>query len=221
MVKSILIIGLGRFGKNLAYNFYKQGNDVMGVDVVKSRVNEAMPYMSNGQIGDTTNEQFIASLGVGNFDLCAVVIGDNFQSSLETTALLKDFGAKLVLSRARSDVHAKFLLRNGADQVIYSEKEMAERLAVKYGLDNVFDYIELTPDYSIYEIQVPPSWVGKTIIQKNVRSKYNISILATKENGKILPLPRPDHVFQEKETLIIMGHNDDVAKLTGQRKELF
>ncbi len=221
MTKSILIIGLGRFGQHMAYNFYKQGNDVMGVDVVESRVNDAMPYMANGQIGDATNEQFIASLGVGNFDLCAVVIGDNFQSSLETTALLKDFGAKFVLSRARSDVHAKFLLRNGADQVIYAEKEMAERLAVKYGLDNVFDYIELTPDYSIYEIQVPPSWVGKTIIQKNVRSKYQISILATKENGKIKPLPQPDHVFLEKETLIIMGHNDDVSKLTGQRKELF
>lgn len=221
MTKSILIIGLGRFGRNMAYNFYKQGNDVMGVDVVESRVNDAMPYMSNGQIGDATNEQFIASLGVGNFDLCAVVIGDNFQSSLETTALLKDFGAKFVLSRARSDVHAKFLLRNGADQVIYAEKEMAERLAVKFGLDNVFDYIELTPEYSIYEIQVPPSWVGKTIIQKNVRSKYQISILATKENGKIKPLPQPDHVFLENETLIIMGHNNDVAKLTGQRKELF
>jgi len=221
MTKSILIIGLGRFGQSMAYNFYKQGNDVMGVDVVESRVNDAMPYMSNGQIGDATNEQFIASLGVGNFDLCAVVIGDNFQSSLETTALLKDLGAKFVLSRARSDVHAKFLLRNGADQVIYAEKEMAERLAVKFGLDNVFDYIELTPEYSIYEIQVPPSWVGKTIIQKNVRSKYQISILATKENGKIKPLPHPDHVFLEKETLIIMGHNNDVAKLTGQRKELF
>lgn len=221
MIKSILIVGLGRFGRHMAYNFYKQGNDVMGVDVVEARVNEAMPYMSNGQIGDATNEQFIASLGVGNFDLCAVVIGDNFQSSLETTALLKDLGAKFVLSRARSDVHAKFLLRNGADQVIYAEKEMAERLAVKYGLDNVFDYIELTPEYSIYEIQVPPAWVGKTIVQISVRSKYQISILATKENGKIMPLPQPDHVFLEKETLIIMGHNDNVAKLTGQRKELF
>ena len=169
------------------------------------------------QIGDTTNEHFIASLGVGNFDLCVVAIGDNFQSSLETTALLKDYGAPFVLSRANRDVHAKFLLRNGADKVVYPEREMAERLAVKFGTENIFDYIELTPDYSIYEIPVPVPWVGKSIVEKGVRNKYHISILAVKEQEEIYPLPRPEYVFRGSETLIIMGHYKDVRALAKAR----
>lgn len=220
MTKSILIVGLGRFGRHMAYKFYQQGNDVMGVDNKEERVNEVMPFLTNAQIGDATNEQFIASLGVRNFDLCVVAIGDNFQSSLEATALLKDMGAKLVLSRASRDVHAKFLLRNGADHVVYTEKEMAERLAVKYGLDTVFDYIKLTPDYSIYEIQVPSGWIGKSIVQLSVRSKYNVSVLATKEGERLRPLTNPDHIFVEQETLLVMGHNDDVAKLIGLKHSI-
>lgn len=220
MTKSILIVGLGRFGRHMAYKFYQQGNDVMGVDNNEECVNDAMAFLTNAQIGDATNEHFIASLGVRNFDLCVVAIGDNFQNSLEATALIKDMGAKLVLSRASRDVHAKFLLRNGADQVVYTEKEMAERLAVKYGLDTVFDYIKLTPEYSIYEIQVPHNWIGKTIVQLSVRSKYNVSILATKENGYLRPLTSPDHVFVEQETLLVMGRNDDVAKLVGLKHSM-
>jgi len=218
MQKSILIVGLGRFGRHMAYKFFQQGNDVMGVDSNEERVNEAMPFLTNAQIGDSTNEHFIASLGVRNFDLCVVAIGDNFQSSLETTALLKDMGAKFILSRASRDVHAKFLLRNGADQVVYTEKEMAERLAVIHGLDSVFDYIKLSPEYSIYEVQVPHHWVGKNVIQLSVRSKYNINVLAIKEKGHIRPLSDPNHVFVEQETLLVMGHNDDVAKMLGLKE---
>ena len=174
----------------------------------------SMPsYVTAAQIGDSTDEQFVASIGIENFDVCVVAIGDDFQSSLETTALFKDLGAKFVLARATRDIHAKFLLRNGADQIIYIEKEMAERTAVKYGSENVFDYVELTPEYSIYEIPVPPSWAGKTIFQKEIRSKYHISILATKLDGNVNPLPKPDHVMDSAETLIIMGKNTDVKKL--------
>ena len=176
-MKSILIIGLGRFGKHMAQKFSEQGNDILAVDTDEDRVNAVLPFVTDAQIGDATNEMFVESLGVANFDLCVVAIGDNFQSSLETTSLLKDMGAKFVLSRASRDVHAKFLLRNGADEVVYTEKETAERLAVKYGNDSVFDYIEINEDYSIYEIGVPASWVGKSILDKKVRTKYNISIL--------------------------------------------
>ncbi len=212
-MKSVLLIGLGRFGYYMAVRLSELGNEVMAVDISEEKVNEILPYVTNAQIGDSTNEKFIASLGVRNFDLCVVAIGNNFQSSLETTALLQEAGAKFVLARASREVHSKFLLRNGADRVIYTEKEMAFRLAVKYGSDNVFDYIELTPEYSIYEIPTPRNWVNKSILQVGVRSKYHISILATKEKGEIAPNPKPDHILQAKETLIIMGHNDDVKKL--------
>lgn len=213
-MKSVLLIGLGRFGRHMAERLIAEGNEILAVDINEERVNDAIDMVTDAQIGDATNEHFVESLGVKNFDLCVVAIGDNFQSSLEATALLKDCGASLVLARANRDVHAKFLLRNGADHVVYPEKEMAQRLAVKYGNDNIFDYIELTEEYAIYEIPVPDTWVGSSIVEKEVRKKYHISILATKEAGRMNPLPGADHVFRGAETLIVMGHFRDVRTVT-------
>lgn len=213
-MKSVLLIGLGRFGRHMAERLIAEGNEILAVDINEERVNDAIDMVTDAQIGDATNEHFVESLGVRNFDLCVVAIGDNFQSSLEATALLKDCGASLVLARANRDVHARFLLRNGADHVVYPEKEMAQRLAVKYGNDNIFDYIELTEEYAIYEIPVPDTWVGSSIVEKEVRKKYHISILATKEAGRMNPLPGADHVFRGAETLIVMGHFRDVRTVT-------
>ena len=213
-MKSVLLIGLGRFGRHMAERLIAEGNEILAVDINEERVNDAIDMVTDAQIGDATNEHFVESLGVRNFDLCVVAIGDNFQSSLEATALLKDCGASLVLARANRDVHAKFLLRNGADHVVYPEKEMAQRLAVKYGNDNILDYIELTEEYAIYEIPVPDTWVGSSIVEKEVRKKYHISILATKEAGRMNPLPGADHVFRGAETLIVMGHFRDVRTVT-------
>ena len=201
-MKSILVIGLGRFGRHMAKKFSEQNNDVMAIDINEERINNVLSVVTNALIGDATNEQFMETIGVRDFDLCVVAIGDNFQSSLETTALLKDLGAKFVLARASRDVHAKFLLRNGA----------AERLAVKYGSDNIFNYIELNDEYSIYEIAVPSSWLNKSILKVNVRSKYGISILATKQGNNIYPLPKPEHVFTDSESLMILGKNEDVSR---------
>ena len=212
-MKSILLVGLGRFGRHMAQKFFELRHEVLAVDSDEARVNEVLPFVTSAQIGDSTNEAFVSSLGVRNFDLCVVAIGDNFQSSLETTALLKDCGARLVVSRASRDVHAKFLLRNGADQVIYAEKEMAIRTAVRYSYDNIFDYIELTPGFSIYAIPTPPAWVGRTIVQLAVRSRYHISILATKTGEHIAPLPGADHELKADERLILMGSNKDVRKI--------
>ena len=211
-MKSILVIGLGRFGRHMAKKFSEQNNDVMAIDINEERINNVLSVVTNALIGDATNERFMETIGVRDFDLCVVAIGDNFQSSLETTALLKDLGANFVLPRASRDVHAKFLLRNGADDVIYTEKETAERLAVKYGSDNIFNYIELNDEYSIYEIAVPSSWLNKSILKVNVRSKYGISILATKQGNNIFPLPKPEHVFTDSESLMILGKNEDVSR---------
>lgn len=213
-MKSVLIIGLGRFGIFMSKKLIEEGNEVLAIDKDEIRAESSLKYVRNVEIGDCTNEEFIRALGVANFDICVVAIGDNFPSALEITVLLKDFGAKFVIARADTEVHKKLLLRNGADYVIYAEKETAERLAMKFGAKNVFDYIELTPEYAIYEISVPAPWVGKSIIEKSIRSKYNISILATKVGDVISPLPNPDHVFRRDETLIIMGHSTDVAPLT-------
>ena len=211
-MKSVLLIGLGRFGQHMAQKLRELHHEVLAVDKNEDRVNDALPFVTNAQIGDGTNEAFISSLGVRNFDLCVVAIGDDFQSSLETTALLKEYGAPFVLSRANRDVHAKFLLRNGADDVVYPEKQMASWAAVRYTADHVFDYVELTPEHSIFETAVPPSWAGKTVVELAVRQKYHINILATRHDGKLEPLPGPNHVFLADETIFILGDNKDVQK---------
>ena len=211
-MKSVLLIGLGRFGRHMAMKLRELHHEVLAIDVNEQRVNEILPYVTNAQIGDGTDEQFIASLGVRNFDLCVVAIGDDFQSSLETTALLKENGAPFVVARAARDVHAKFLLRNGADDVIYPEKQMASWAAVRYSGDHIFDYVELTPDHSIFETAVPAAWVGCTILELAVRQKYHINILATKQGGKLEPLPGAAHRFRGDETIFILGDNRDIQK---------
>lgn len=211
-MKSVLLIGLGRFGRHMAQRLHDLHHEVLAVDMNEDRVNAALPFVTNAQIGDATNEQFVASLGVRNFDLCVVTVGDNFQSSLEATALLKEYGAPFLVARATRDVHAKFLLRNGADDVIYPEKQMGSWAAVRYTADHIFDYIKLTPEYSIYETAVPAAWVGKTVVELAVRQKYRINILATRREEKLEPLPGPTHCFSADETMFILGANRDVEK---------
>ncbi|QNM04474.1 potassium channel family protein [Qiania dongpingensis] len=212
-MKTVLVIGLGRFGRHMAQKLLEEGNDVLAVEKDEDRADKAASILRDIQIGDATDEQFISSIGINHFDMCVVAVGDNFQSALEITVLLKDMGAKFILARASRDVHRKLLLRNGADHVVYAEREMAERLAIKYGAKNIFDYIELTEEIGIFEIAVPVSWYGKTIIEKSVRTRYHISILATKKKGKIYPLPPSDHRFSGDETLMVMGSENDLRAL--------
>lgn len=211
-MKSVLLIGLGRFGRHMAGKLSELGHEVMAIDRDERRVNQVLPMVTGAQIGDGTDEQFIASLGVRNYDLCVVAIGDNFQSSLETTLLLKENGAPFVLARANRDVHAKFLLRNGADDVVYPEKQMAIRAAVRYASDHVYDYLPLTAHHAIYETAVPEGWVGKTMRQLAVRQRYRVNILAIKCEDDLEPLPKPDHEFKGNETLWVVGENKDVEK---------
>lgn len=220
-MKSFLIIGLGRFGKHLVEKFHDLGDEVMAVDVDEERVQEVMPLVTSGRIGNCTNMDTIRSLGVGNFDVCFVCIGSNFQSSLEITSLLKDLGAKKVVSKAGSDIHAKFLHRNGADDVIYPERDSAFRMASRHSINNVFDYIELSRDTAIYEIPVAENWVKKSISQLDFRRKYNMNILAIKENHKITALPTAEYVFSGSEHIVILGHNQDIEKLMKRYKRLF
>ena len=155
MMKSVLLIGLGRYGRHIAMKLDELHHQVMAVDIEEKRVNAVLPYVTNAQIGDSTDEEFIESLGVRNFDLCIVAIGDNFQSSLETTSLLKELGASKVVARAARDVHAKFLLKNGADEVVYPEKQLAAWTAIRYTADHILDYVELDSEHAIFELTIP------------------------------------------------------------------
>lgn len=215
-MKSILIIGMGKFGTHLCKNLSKLNNEILAIDIKEDVMENVLPYVTSAKIGDCTNEQVLASLGVGNFDLCFVCIGANFQNSLEITSLLKEMGAKYVISKANRDIHAKFLLRNGADEVIYPDRDIAEKVAMKYSTKDVFDYIELADDYSIYEILPPSQWVGKSITAVNVRAEYNVHILGTKNKDGIKLLPGSDYVFSKDDHLMIVGQTKDIEKIVSK-----
>jgi trk system potassium uptake protein TrkA len=211
-MKSVLLIGLGRFGKHIAIKLNELGHQVMAVDKREERVNVVLPYVTNAQIGDSTNEEFIKSLGVRNFDVCIVAIGDDFQSSLETTSLLKELGGELVISRATRDVHKKFLLRNGADEVVYPEKQLATWTAIRYSSDHIFDYIELNEEYAIFEVSIPDNWIGMTIGKLDIRKKYSINIMGIKTNGKIDFMIGPESKLSKEQTLMVLGNYKDIQR---------
>lgn len=211
-MKSILLIGLGRFGKHIAVHLNQLGHQVMAVDHVEERVEAVLPFVTNAQIGDSTNGAFLESLGIRNFDVCIVAIGNDFQSSLETTSLLKELGAKLVVSRAARDVQEKFLLRNGADEVVYPEKQLAKWTAIRYSADHILDYIELDENHAMFEIPVPESWAGRSIGQIDIRKKYKINIMALKKDGKMELTLSPDTVLESGQTMLVLGRNRDLQK---------
>ena len=210
--KTVLLIGLGRFGRHVAIKLHELKHEVMAVDMREDRVNKVLPYVTTAQIGNSTDQTFLRSLGINDFDVCIVAIGDNFQSSLETTSLLKELGAKKVVSRAARDVHAKFLLRNGADNIVYPEKQLAAWTAIRYTCDHIFDYIELNSEFAMFEVAIPDSWVGKTVGQLDIRKKYNINIIALKkEEGYNLNI-NPDTLITADETMLVVGEHHDIEQ---------
>ena len=211
-MKSILLIGLGRFGKHIAMKLRELNHEVMAVDHKEELVQEILPYATGAQIGDSTNEEFLRSLGVDNYDVCIVAIGDDIQSSLETTSLLKELGARMVISRAATDVQEKFLLRNGADEVVYPEKQLAKWTAIRCSADHILDYIEIDSDHAIFEVPIPKGWLGKTVGQLDIRKKYNINILAVRTGSRLDSFITPDIQLCEGRTLMVMGKYRDLQK---------
>lgn len=211
-MKSILLIGVGRFGKHIAVKLQELNHEVMAVDKNEERINEILPYVTNAQIGDSMKEEFLRTLGISNYDVCIVAIGNDFQGSLETTSLLKELGAKKVVARAARDVQAKFLLRNGADEIVYPEKQLANWTAIRYSSDHIFDYIELSGEYAIFEIEVPMNWIGKTIIEIDIRRKYNINIMAVKRSGKLEMTIEPEKRLEANTSLLVLGRHKDIQK---------
>ena len=211
-MKNVLLIGLGRFGRHMAQKMYDLNNQVLAIDRDERRVQDAMGYVTNAEIGDATDSALIESLGVRDFDLCVVTMGHDLQASLEITALLKKHGAPFVLARASRDAHVQFLLSCGADDVIYPEKQLANWAAVRYGSDHIFDYICLSEEHAIYETEIPASWIDHTVVELAVRQKYHLNILALRRNGEVDPLPSPNHRFSRNDRVILMGGKKDVQK---------
>ncbi len=211
-MKNILLIGAGRFGRHIAMQLSQLGHQVMAVDTNEERINDVLPFVTNAQIGDSTNEAFLRTLGIGNFDVCFVTISSNFQNSLETTSLLKELGAQYVVSRAERDVQAKFLLRNGANNVVYPEKQMANWAAIRYTADHIFDYIEFDEQHAIFEVKVPKAWIGKSVGELDVRRKFGINILGIKRGGKTDVSVMSDTILSENITILALGEYKSLQK---------
>lgn len=204
-MKNILLVGAGRFGRHIAMQLSQLEHQIMTVDANEERINDVLPFTTNALIGDSTNAEFLRSLGIGNFDVCIVTISSNFQNSLETTSLLKELGAKCVVSRAERDVQAKFLLRNGADHVIYPEKQMAKWAAIRYTSNHIFDYIEIDQQHAIFEVEVPEGWIGKSVGELDIRRKFGINILGIKHAGKTDVSIMPDTILSSDISILVLG----------------
>jgi trk system potassium uptake protein TrkA len=209
-MKNILLIGLGRFGKHIAMQLNQMGHEIMAVDINEERVNKVLPFVTNAQIGDSTDAQFLESLGIGNFDICFVTIGESFQNSLETTSLLKELGANLVISRAERDVQEKFLLRNGADRVVYPEKQVAKWSSIRY--DHILDYMEVDASHAIFEVAIPDEWIGRSVGELDIRRRYNINILAVKKEREVSVTISVDTVLEADSTLLVLGDYKAIQK---------
>lgn len=211
-MKSILLIGAGQFGMHLAKKLSELGHEIMAVDSCEERVDHILPYATSAQIGDASAEEFLETLGIEDYDVCFVTIGDNFQDSLETTSLIKELGGKIVVARASNDVHAKFLLRNGADQIVYPEKQVADWAAIKCSSEHILDFMELGGSFALFEVDVPDQWIGKSIGQLDVRRRHNINIIGKKEHGRLDITLSADTVFNPGETILVLGTKKDFYK---------
>lgn len=211
-MKTVLIIGAGQFGIHIAKRMEQLDCEIMAVDNDEERINAILPYVTSAQIGDSTNADFMSSLGIPDYDVCIVTISDSFQDSLETTALLKDLGARRVISRAQNDVQEKFLLRNGADQTVYPEKQTAIRLATREAADDVLDVFQVDRDINIYEVQVPKAWINKTIMELDIRKKHNMNIIAVRVNDQLV-LPRPDMILTADNIIFVIGNVKDIKRV--------
>lgn len=213
-MKSVLIIGMGMLGRCLAQKMQELGNDVMIIDKNEEKIQELSTIFDDAITGDCTNPAVLKSIGVNNFDFCFVAIGEDFYASLEITSILKEQGANCVVSKAKQARQAEFLKKIGADEVFFPEEEIAEKLAVRYNATNIFDYIELTSDCSIFEIPIIHDWIGKTIMDINVRQEYNVNIIAIKNAEYIDPMPLGDYVFKREDHIVVIGKSSDVFKLS-------
>lgn len=212
MKKSVLLIGLGRYGRHVAQELYQMKHDILAVDKDEERVNMVLPYVTNALMADSTNKSFLESLGIRDFDLCIVTIGDDFQSSLETTSLLKELGAKYVVARASRGIHEKFLLRNGADEAVYPEKQLAKWTAIRFGYDHILDYFQLSDRYAVYELPIPEPWNGKTLGELQVRKHYHVNVLGIKRAGILDVEITAETRMNGEDTVLVVGKRNDLEK---------
>ena len=214
-MKSFLVIGMGRFGTAVAQELTELGQEVLVIDENEEDVQRVAEDVTQAMQGDAQDEAVLRAVGVRNFDCCVVAVGTDMEASILITVMLKELGAKYIVAKARSAVHAKVLERVGADRVVLPESEMGRKLAQRLAHTNVVDFIGVSDEYSILEVHTPKSWVGKSLVQLAVRQKYKVNVLAVRhgENGTLDASPKPNMAIEPNDLLLIMGENKFVDKV--------
>lgn len=214
MKKQFVVIGLGRFGRSVATALSRAGNDVLGVDTSEVLVEDMAPFVTHAVQADATDEKALKALGISNFDVAVIAIGGDIQASIMVTMLCKEQGVPKVVVKAQSDIHAKVLERIGADRIVFPERDMGNKVALNLASENIIDFIEVSPDYSLMEVDTVKSWVGKTLTELKFRQLYNVNIIAIKnESGEININPAAADKIETDDSLIVVGSNEDIKKL--------
>ena len=211
--KQYLVIGCGRFGSSVAKKMCQLGNEVMVIDKDEDSINNIAELVTHTAIVDVTEERDLKSIGLGNFDVVIVAISSDIRASIMATVMAKEMGVPKVVCKAKDELQAKVLYKIGADKVVFPERDMGIRLAYNLASENILDQINLDPEYSIMEIVTPQNWVGKTIIELNLRAKYDITALAVKTQSGLKVMPSPNYKMQEKNILIIIGNTDKISDI--------
>lgn len=212
--KQFVVIGLGRFGISVAQTLYDSGHDVLAIDKDEDLIQEISDHVTHAVQMDATDELALRTLGLRNFDVAVITIGSDIKASVMVTLIVKELGVKYIIAKGNSELHAKVLYKIGADRVVLPEKDMGVRVAHNLVSSNILDYIELSPDYSIVEIETPNSWKGKTLRELNVRANFGINIMAIRKEDDIVNIsPNADDIIDDGDVLIAIGGSDELNKL--------
>lgn len=211
--KQFAVIGLGRFGTSVATTLYTLGYEVLAIDADEDRIQKFSEEVTHVVQADTTDENSLKALGIRNFDVVVVAIGEDVQANVLTTLLLKDLGVKHIVAKARNELHGKMLAKIGADRVVYPERDMGQRVAHNLVATNVLEYIELSPDLSIVEIAAPGTLIGQSLAQANLRAKYEVNVVAIKRGSELIVPPQPDEKIKPGDIIISVGQTKGIQKL--------
>ena len=213
--KQFLVIGLGRFGSSVATALARSGHEVLAIDTNEEVAQKLNGIVTHVVVADTTDEDTLKALGVRNFDVAVVAIGSNIQANIFTTLLLKNLGVPFIVAKALNDLHGKMLEKLGADRVVYPEYDMGQRVAHNIVTSNVLEYIELSPNVGIVEIGVPRSLIGKTLIEADLRARFEVNVVAIKRDDQVIVPPQPDAQIEKGDLLVVVGGNIGIAALEG------
>lgn len=215
-MRSFVVIGIGRFGSNLAKTLYSLGNDVLAIDPSEDRINHISDYVTHAVAGDPRDEAVLRAAGVRNFDCAVVALSDDYQSNVLVTLMLKEMGLPYVVSKAGSDLQARVLLKVGADKIVFPEKDMGMKVAQGLATANILDFIDISDDYSIVEIKTPDKWVSKSLAMLNARAHYGINVIAIKhgEQDEIDISPDPTYLFRKEDIIVLIGAHENIKKIT-------